>query len=146
MAGMIRVADYLNDRIATFSLAGKPLGEVGASGTGPGQFDAPAGVVVDGTGRIYVADFFNQRVQILDRQGKFIRQFGKTGKKGISAGMFNYPTDVALLPDGALVVADAYNDRIQVFSPEGRFLRKWGGLFAMNISGSFNGCFKRRLQ
>ena len=140
--GKLYVAEYLNDRIQVFSPAGESLARIGSSGSGPSEFDAPGGVVVNADGRLYVADFHNHRVQILEQNGRFVRQIGSTGYKGIRRGKFNYPTDVSLLPDGEVVVADAYNDRIQVFSSNGDFIRKWGGPFASNISGSFNGWFK----
>jgi len=88
-----------------------------------------------------VADFYNQRIQQLKADGRFVRQWGATGKMGIWAGEFNYPTDVALGSEGTLYVADGYNDRIQEFDRDGTFLRKWGGPFAMNIFGPFNGWF-----
>ncbi|HEY5568896.1 MAG TPA: 6-bladed beta-propeller, partial [Gammaproteobacteria bacterium] len=88
-----------------------------------------------------VADFYNQRVQMLRPDGTFVRQWGKTGKSGIGAGQLSYPTDVVVTADGTVYVADGYNDRIQVFDAEGNFLRKWGGPFAMNIFGPFNGWF-----
>ncbi|MGH7564169.1 MAG: 6-bladed beta-propeller [Gemmatimonadota bacterium] len=139
--GKLHVAEYLNDRVQVFGLDGTPLGVVGSSGSGPGQLDAPGGVAVDAHGRMYVADFFHHRVQLLSPAGKFIRQYG-TGHKGIRAGRFNYPTDVALLPNGDVVVADAYNDRVQVFDSAGGFRRKWGGPFALDIPGSAPGWFK----
>jgi len=136
------VAEYLNDRIQVFSLDGKPLHIIGSSGSGPVEFDAPAGVAVGPSGTIFVADFYNQRVQVISPEGQLIRQLGQTGKKGIRAGRFNYPTDLVLLSDGKLVVADAYNDRIQIFDADGKFLRKWGGPLATNIKGSFKSWFK----
>ena len=139
--GKLYVAEYLNDRIQVFSLAGESLSSVGTSGSGPGEFDAPGGVGVDAAGRLYVADFYNHRIQVFDSEGRPRPQLGTTGKKGISAGEFNYPTDTAVLSDGNIAVADAYNDRIQIFTPEGEFLRKWGGPFATDIPGSANGWF-----
>ncbi|MFH1418249.1 MAG: CARDB domain-containing protein [Planctomycetota bacterium] len=38
----------------------------------PGEFYSPKDVAVDDNGRIYVADFQNNRVQILDPQGRFL--------------------------------------------------------------------------
>lgn len=140
--GKLYVAEYLNDRIQVFSMRGESISVIGSPGSGPGEFDAPAGVVVDAEGRLYVADFYNHRVQILERNGRFIQQIGSTGVKGFRLGKFNYPTDVSLLPDGKLVVADAYNDRVQIFNADGYFIRKRGGPFASNISGSYNGWFK----
>ena len=135
------VADYWNDRIQVFSLAGKPLRMIGRGGSAPGEFKSPGGVAVAANGDLYVADFYNQRIQHLDPEGHFIAQWGTTGEVGIWAGEFNYPTDVALAADGSLYVADGYNDRIQVISAQGQYLRKWGGPFAMNIFGPFKGWF-----
>ena len=136
------MAEYLNVRVQIFTFDGESLGVVGSSGSGSGQFDAPGGVAAGSDGRIYVADFYNHRVQFFSPGGEFIRQVGTTGEKGIGAALFNYPTDVALLPNGDVVVADAYNDRIQVFSADGTFLRKWGGPLATNIPGSYHGWFR----
>ena len=114
---------------------------IGESGGGPGQFEAPGGVAVTPEGELYVADFYNHRIQKLGADGGFLRQWGETGESGIGAGEFGYPTDVALGPGGTLYVADGYNDRVQAFAPDGRFLRKWGGPFATNVYGPFNGWF-----
>ncbi|MFQ5749595.1 MAG: 6-bladed beta-propeller, partial [Planctomycetota bacterium] len=93
-------------------------------------------------GNLWVADFYNQRVEAFAPDGSFQLQLGETGEKGIGAGRFNYPTDVAVLENGEIAVADAYNDRIQVFDSQGRFLRKWGGPWAANLAGGGNGWFR----
>lgn len=135
------VADYWNDRVHVFDFQGNPQRVIGRSGDGPGEFNAPGGVDIAPSGDLYVADFYNQRVQRLSRQGEFIEQWGSTGKVGIFSGQMNYPTDVALGADGTLFVADGYNDRVQVFAPGGAFVRKWGGPLALNVRGPFNGWF-----
>ena len=135
------VADYWNDHIEVFALDGTHKRTIGHSGSGPGEFDSPGGVAVAPNGDLFVAGFYNQRIQKLRPDGSFIRQWGETRITGIWAGEFNYPTDVALGPDGSLYVADGYNDRVQVFSPNGEFSHKWGGPFAINIYGIFEGWF-----
>lgn len=135
------VADYWHDRIAVFGLDGTFLRTVGGPGSGGGEFRAPGGVAVAANGDIFVADFYNHRIQRLDAGGRFIRQWGTTGKSGTGAGEFLYPTDVALTADGGLIVADGYADRIQTFAPDGSYSHKWGGPFAANIHGPFNGWF-----
>jgi len=135
------VADYWNDQIEVFALNGTYKRTIGHSGSGPGEFDAPGGLAIAPNRDLFVADFYNQRIQKLRPDGSPIRQWGETRKTGIWAGKFNYPTDVALGPDGSLYVADGYNDRVQVFSPDGEFSHKWGGPFAMNIYGPFEGWF-----
>ncbi len=136
------MAEYLNDRIQIFSFDGESLGAIGASGSGPGEFDAPGGVAVSPHGHLYVADFYNHRVQVIGSNGEFIRQFGATAQPGRSAGRFNYPTDVTLLSNQDLVVADAYNHRVQLFSSDGDLLQKWGGPFAIRIPGAGNAWFR----
>jgi len=137
----IYVADYWRDRIWIFGLDGTLRGGIGRSGHGPGELDSPGGVAVGSEGDVYVADFYNQRIQRLHPDGSFVRQWGRTRKIGIRAGEFNYPTDVTVAADGTLFVADGYNDRIQVSSADGTFQRKWGGPLALNIFGPFNGWF-----
>ncbi len=136
------VADYWQDQIFVFTLAGELIRTIGQAGSGPGQFNAPGGVAVGENGDLYVADFYNQRVQKLSASGEFIRQWGTTGKVGIFAGQLNYPTDVAILSNDTLFVADGYNDRVQVFAADGGFITKWGGPLALNIKGSINGWFQ----
>jgi DNA-binding beta-propeller fold protein YncE len=135
------VPEYFNDHIQVFGLDGVSKRIIGRAGKGPGAFNAPGGVGVGKDGSLYVADFYNHRIQHLKADGTFIRQWGATGKSGIGAGEFGYPTDVALGADGSLYVADGYNDRVQAFNPKGKFFHKWGGPFAMNIYGPFNGWF-----
>ncbi len=147
--GKLYVADYWNDVVQVYSLDGgaptliETLGSKASSPKGA-HFRSPGGASALPNGDIVVADFYNQRVQILTPQGQLIHQIGKTGHKAyISGGGFNYPTDVAVnSSNGTIYVADGYNDRIQEFTPEGRFIRKWGGPFGMNIKGSFNGWFR----
>jgi len=137
----IFVPEYFNDRIQVFDLAGNTKRIIGTSGSGPGEFNAPGGVAVDGNGRIYVADFYNHRIQQLNSDGTFLRQWGMTEKSGIGSGQFGYPTDVAIGANNKLYVADGYNDRIQAFDSNGNFSTRWGGPLAMNISGPFNSWF-----
>ncbi|MEX2475771.1 NHL repeat-containing protein [Marinobacter sp.] len=133
------VPEYMNDRIQVFSLAGESLEIIGGPGAGPGQFDAPGGVAVADNGDLFVADFYNHRVQHLRADGSFVKQWGTTGKTGKGAGEFTYPTDAALAENGTLYVADGYGNRVQAFDAGGDFLRKWGGPFAMGIYGPFKG-------
>jgi tripartite motif-containing protein 71 len=48
------------------------LAQWGTPGTGPGQFDEPMGVAVDASGRVYVADAGNQRVQVFADDGTLL--------------------------------------------------------------------------
>jgi DNA-binding beta-propeller fold protein YncE len=51
------------DGIRIYSTSGTGLGEWGATGTRPGELQYPRGMAVDWAGRIYVADWGNNRIQ-----------------------------------------------------------------------------------
>ena len=46
---------------------------IGSCGKGRGEFNAPFDVKFDTAGNMYVAEFNNSRVQVLDSSGHFIR-------------------------------------------------------------------------
>jgi hypothetical protein len=74
-AGHIYVADAEDCAVKVFSKTGRFEAAFGRKGRGPGEFSFPSGVSVLG-GRIFVADKFNHRIQILDASGRAVRSFG----------------------------------------------------------------------
>lgn len=92
--------------------------------TKPGDFSYPTNAAVDGDGNLFVTDTFNNRVEVFDAEGKFIRTFGKAGD---GPGYFARPKGIAVDSDGHVWVADAVQDRVQVFTPEGNLLIWMGG-------------------
>jgi len=70
----IYVVDAEAHEVRAFSKAGVFLGTLGRKGQGPGEFDTPAGLDAR-DGRLFVADRFNSRVQILDKAGKYLGGF-----------------------------------------------------------------------
>ncbi len=53
--------------------AGKLSDKLKDSGSKPGRFKAPVSVACDARGRVYVADHFNDRVQVFDPAGKHLK-------------------------------------------------------------------------
>ena len=97
--GSFYVSDgYGNTRVMKFAPDGRFLFQWGTKGSGPGQFDLPHGLALDGAGRLYVADRSNARVQIFDATGRFLGEW-----KGSALGR---PYGVAIARDGAVLVAD----------------------------------------
>ena len=82
----ILVADFNNNRIQKFTAQGKFLTAVG----GP---DFPRGIVFNASNsRIYVAENFKCRIQVLNSDLSYI---GTIGKKGSGKGEFRYPRHLA---------------------------------------------------
>lgn len=84
----------------------------GGEGSEDGQFCRPWGVCCDLIGNIIIADRSNNRVQVFDRSGKFLRKFGCYGTR---AGQFDRPAGVAYDNQlNRIIVTDKDNHRIQV--------------------------------
>jgi sugar lactone lactonase YvrE len=134
------VADSNLDQVLVYDAdpPHKLLRKIGTAGKGhtltsPGDFSKPTNVAVDKEGLVYVTDTWNDRVEIFDPEGKFIRTWGKAGD---GPGYFARPKGIAIDGDGHVWVADSVQDRVQVFTPEGQLLIWMGGHGA--YPGQFN--------
>jgi DNA-binding beta-propeller fold protein YncE len=79
-SGDIYISDgYGNSRVVKIDRNGKYLLVWGKRGTGPGEFDTPHSIAVDSHGAVYVSDRENNRIQIFDPTGKFLRQWTHLG-------------------------------------------------------------------
>jgi hypothetical protein len=72
-------------------------------------------VAVDARGRVYVADTFNDRIQVFDNTGAYLTAIG--GDWGTNTGQFRRPHAVDVDSASNVYVADRYNHRIQKFAP-----------------------------
>jgi sugar lactone lactonase YvrE len=61
-------------RVLMFSANGDFIKTWGGEGTGPSQFNQPHSIVTTPDGTLYVADRSNQRIQVFDRQGNYVRE------------------------------------------------------------------------
>ncbi|MEX2472657.1 MAG: hypothetical protein WEA34_10780, partial [Gemmatimonadota bacterium] len=50
----------------------------GGTGSGPGEFDGPIGIAVDGAGFVYVSDAGNNRIQKFTADGRFVTEWDGT--------------------------------------------------------------------
>jgi DNA-binding beta-propeller fold protein YncE len=66
-------------RVLKFDKTGKLLTQWGGKGTAPGQFAVAHGVAIDATGLLWVADRENQRIQVFDQKGTFVREMKYAG-------------------------------------------------------------------
>lgn len=88
--GSFYVSDgYGNSRIIKFSSTGKYLFEWGKKGNGESEFNIPHSLSIDSNENVYVADRENNRIQVFDKNGKFIKQFSDKTFANISSVAFD---------------------------------------------------------
>jgi sugar lactone lactonase YvrE len=127
---LLYVSDVDQDQILVYDADSlKLLRKLGTGGMNhalatPGDFARPSGLAVDHDGNLYVADTFNNRIEVFDADGKFVSEFGKAGD---GPGYFARPKGVAIDSDGHIWVADGMQDRVQVFNHEFQLLISFGG-------------------
>ena len=115
--GDVFVADgYGNSRVVKFDKSGKFLLAWGRKGKGPGEFNLPHAVRLDRRGRVYVGDRENNRVQVFEPDGTFVRQFAE----GVA------PFGLFITDDDTLFVADGRANRVVKMSLDGKVLAAWG--------------------
>ena len=95
------------------------ISSYGSTGSGNGEFNNAYGITQGPNGNLYVADASNYRVQVLDKNGTFIKKFGENGT---APGQLNGPADLIFLPDGRLIVGD--NSYLNYFDSNGTFITR----------------------
>jgi len=135
-AGNLYVADFVNDTVReiTFptpsaavvtTVAGTPGQPGSVDGIGPAAlFHSPAGVAVDSSGNVFVADSLNDCIREIMPGGVVSPFAGAAGQPGNSDGqgsaaLFNRPYGIAVNASGDLYVADTINSLIRMVTPTG---------------------------
>ncbi len=93
-ADSLYVVDAQDSIIHVFSKGGEFLRSIGEKGQAPGEFNHPSDVDVFGD-RIFVADKLNQRIQILDRKGRYLGGFPVSFS----------PDQICVFPGGKIVIS-----------------------------------------
>ncbi|MEO5376987.1 MAG: 6-bladed beta-propeller [Magnetococcus sp. DMHC-6] len=107
-------------RMVIFDQEGKMVGQpIGQRGKEEGEFNMPTDLCVGSDGRVYVLDAGNFRVQIFDRDGKFLAKWGRLGR-GI--GQFARPRAIAIDKDNLIYVVDGAFANLQIFNDQGQLL------------------------
>ncbi len=102
------IADFYNNRILYND--GSNWMSFGKEGRAHGDFYYPTDVQITES-EIWVADAYNNRVQVFDKTGKFLKVIGEDQKMNAATGVFISKNEV--------FVTDFENDRILIFDHEG---------------------------
>lgn len=124
--GSVYVADFGNNTIRKLTPAGAVTtlaGVAGKSGSTDGEvgsalFYGPAGVAVDGSGNIFVAEQFNVDIREIQSSGTVLTVAGSAFVRGTSDGtgpgaQFNSPEGITTDALGNVYIADTYNNSIR---------------------------------
>lgn len=123
---ILYVVDTKGHHFKAYDIATKKhLYTVGKRGVGDAEFNFPTNIAVDQrNGNIVIVDTQNFRIQIFDKDGKFISRFGNVGDK---PGTFARPKGVGIDSDGNIYVADSAFNNIQIFDETGQNLLLYFG-------------------
>jgi len=119
-SGDVFVGDLDFHTLRKFSSEGVLLGTFGGPGSGPGQFFGVWGVSTDSNGFVYVADTNNDRIQKLDRNGAYIKEWSEHG--GVP---FVKPTGVYVDENDTIYVCDSLAQLIVLFNTDGELIERW---------------------
>lgn len=121
---LLYVVDTLANEICAFDpISGRMVLRFGSHGTKKGQFNYPTHICLDSTGRIYVTDSLNFRVQMFDMKGKYLSHIGKLGD---ASGHLAVPKGVGVDRFGHIYIVDSYFSTVQIFDRKGTFLLSIG--------------------
>ena len=84
-------------KVIKFDKDGNFIKAWGKKGTGPGEFDIAHSIAIDAQGLVYVADRNNQRIQVFDADGKYLRE---SNHPGTPCGLFIDPDQNLWLAHG----------------------------------------------
>src|SRR6185369_11743936 len=125
------------DRLVWFTRDGKFIKEFGRHGSKPGEFMGPHGLAFDSQGRLFVADRSNNRIQIFDKDMKFVDEWRHFGR----------PSGITILKNDTLIVADSESSQKIAGPPEapeggGTMVRNPGWKNGVRIGSATDGSLK----
>jgi len=107
----------INNGVQIYDPAGIQLAEWSRNGDAAGRFNNPVTVLQNGFDHLHVVDVLNNRIQVFEQDGTFVRQYGS---------VLPFPLiDMAFEPSGSILVSQAFVDFPVRFSATGQFM----GLF-----------------
>jgi hypothetical protein len=111
--GEMYVSDgYGNKHVHRYDKNGELIGSWGDKGEGPGQVALPHDVWIDQKNQVLICDRENKRVQVFDRDGKYLREWSCQNPMQI------------YVRDGVMYMAHAYAE-VSVRDLDGELITRW---------------------
>jgi tripartite motif-containing protein 71 len=131
--GYVYIANTGGNVIVKVSPDGELLASLGTVGSGPGSLSQPTDVAVDDEGNLYIVDSENERIQVLNRDGGYLREWPIS-----PANTFDSPHLVWGM-EGLLYLTDPEMAGVVVYDENGRLVTFWGQ------KGSLDGQFSKAI-
>jgi DNA-binding beta-propeller fold protein YncE len=112
------VLDQGRSRVVRLDPESENFAEWGQKGTGEGEFDDPTGLAV-GDDRVFVTDAANNRIQVFDLDGKFIRQWDVPEWDKY---LWHYPDAAFDAQAKRLYITSGWTNEVLVFDADGNRL------------------------
>ena len=93
----------------------------------PGEFNLPHSIAIDKSGRVYVADRGNNRIQVFDGNGKFLEMWTD----------INQPSHMMITADQHLIVGTLNTNKMLKYDLTGKLISAWGT--TGNVAGELDG-------
>ncbi len=116
--GNLLLTEFMGDRLCLLDEDGFFIKTIGTKGRGEGEFIGPQYLALDSYSNIYVTDFGNARVVVLDPEGNPLLHFGEA--IGDFPG-FKSPTGIAVVDD-RVFVADSVRGAVYEFDRAGNYI------------------------
>ncbi len=126
--GHVLVTDTGNKLIKVYDEDGNFITQTGGFGLELGYFDEPVGLAYDGElNRVYVADTWNQRVQVLSYENGIFETLDEWTIAGWYGQSLDNKPYLAVGADNQVFIADPERGRVLVYNADGEFQYFWGG-------------------
>lgn len=130
--GEIYVADgYRNAAVHRFSPDGELMQSWGESGTDPGQFNIVHNIALDRSGRVYIADRENHRIQVFSADGRYETQWVNMSRAAAICIDTRQAEDIVYIGEyfggiGTNNMATRLGPRVTVMDTQGKVLARVG--------------------
>jgi DNA-binding beta-propeller fold protein YncE len=118
----IYILDQGNSRIMVYDRRMRFLRQIGRVGQGPGEFIEPTDFDFDGQGNLYVAEFINSRISVLDAYGNFLKSLRVNN-------LIPRNWRLSVRSDGFVYFSTFDDSLVSVLSPDGQEAFRFGTLF-----------------
>ena len=125
--GSFYVSDgYGNSRVVKFSAEGKFLFQWGTKGSKPGEFNIPHAISLDKNGNVYVADRENNRIQLFDAYGKFLKEYKENNFGNLYAVNFDTISNKLTAVDYITSFGKPRGSDVFIFDSTGKIQNRFG--------------------